>query len=261
MECDYRKLRDTVAKQIQWDEFGCAYIQHNGLMFHSFFQPIYDRSMEIFGVEALARIYDNNGDLVRTDRYFKSLEQDDDTLLYSTYMCAAIHVINFARSIYRSKCIFINVAPVVFELISNDSFAIESLLKKLDALQLKPEQIIYELIELQSHDYQLAVSGVKALESVNIRVAVDDFGVKSSTEHRVKIVQPSFLKLDRSLVVNAVETGCHGIEQAISLGRSTRSLIIAEGIENQAMLSHCQSCDIDFYQGYYLARPHKTPLA
>lgn len=257
---DYIKCRDRVESLIRFDEEGYAYTLYNELTFNSFYQPIYDRNMEIYGVEALVRITDVNGENISPYDYFKALESNDERMLFSTLMCAAIHVINFSRSVYRSKCLFINVAPPIFELVANDETAIESLLKKLALLQLKPNQIIYEIMELQGRNKELAISGIRSLERNNIKVAVDDYGTDHSTVKRVKIIQPDFLKLDKSIVELPLKKGTTEIQNAVDLGRSVESLVIAEGIETKEVLDNCLQCDVDLFQGYYLSMPHKTPL-
>lgn len=260
-EYDYIKIRDKVEKLIRLDEAGFAYTVHHGMSFNSFYQPIYDRDMEVYGVEALVRISDSQGNPVSPYDYFKSIEGDDEESIFSTLMCSAIHVINFSRSIYRNKCIFINVAPPIFELVANDQTAIDSLLKKLALLQLRSDQIIYEIMEFEGRDKNLAISGIRALAKSNIRVAVDDYGADHSTISRVKIIQPDFLKLDKSIVDVPFPDGKQKLKHAVGLGRDVQSLVIAEGIETQDILDNCLQCNVDLFQGFFLSRPHKTPLA
>ncbi|WP_367990530.1 EAL domain-containing protein [Vibrio sp. NTOU-M3] len=259
IDYDYHVFRERVEQTIFFCEQDGVCASYKDLKFASVFQPIFDRNMNVHGVEALVRIKDQHEQYYRPDLYFRSIEQDDHETLFVTLMCAVLHVLNFARSGYRDSRIFINVAPSIFELVANDQAAIDHLVSNLGRHQLTSDQITYEIMELQGRDDAQMVSGISKLAEHGIRIALDDYGVQCSTAERAKTIQPDYLKLDRSIIMTDPEKVVSNISCAIKLAGQINARTIAEGIETKEVLDACMDNGVDYFQGYWLARPEKAP--
>ncbi len=101
------------------------------------------------------------------------------------------------------------------------------------------------------------VSGLEALASKGVRIAVDDFGTGySSLSHLVSFPIDS-IKIDRSFVEKMLtERQSRSIVTAlIGLARSMRLSIVAEGVESDAQLRRLRALGCSNAQGYLFSVP------
>ena len=254
---DYARLHNNIIELIEEDaEYG-FYITYQDLTFTSVFQPIFDREHNIYGVEALARIFDANGSAVNPHDYFESIIHDDEVSAIATLICSTIHMLNFSRSCYYDKKLFINVTPVIFEILSNHDIAVNTLIRGLKKIGVSPTQLVYEIIEFEGRNLESVLNGIQKLANFGIEVAIDDYGSAYSTEERVRSIKPDYLKIDKSIVDLLAVFKYNKFHHAVSLGRSIKAKTIAEGIETKAVFERCVESGADYFQGYYLARPHR----
>ncbi|MCO5111920.1 MAG: EAL domain-containing protein [Burkholderiaceae bacterium] len=73
----------------------------------------------------------------------------------------------------------------------------------------------------------------------------------------------SAIKLDRMLVtgIECEEDVAMIARAAVSLGKSLRKTVVAEGVENQAQFDFLRYQGCDEFQGYLLSRPGWVSLA
>jgi diguanylate cyclase (GGDEF)-like protein len=103
----------------------------------------------------------------------------------------------------------------------------------------------------------------KALSDRQIDLAIDDFGTGYSSLAYLNEIPVEFLKIDRCFVEAIDKNGDSPINQdalqivkgIISLGKSLRKKVVAEGIETPTQLGALIEFSCDFAQGYYLSRP------
>ncbi|WP_017220728.1 EAL domain-containing protein [Moritella dasanensis] len=254
---DYASLHKNIVDLIEQDAEHGFYITDQDLTFTSVFQPIFDREHNIYGVEALARIFDANGAPVNPHDYFESIRHDDESSAIATLTCAIIHMLNFSYSCHYDKKLFINVTPVIFEILSNHDIAVDTLVRGLKKIGLSPAQLVYEIIEFEGRNLESVLNGIQKLASFGIEVAIDDYGSAYSTEARVRSIKPDYLKIDKSIVDLLAAFKYSKFHHAVSLGHSIKAQTIAEGIETKEVLERCMASGADYFQGYYLARPEK----
>jgi EAL domain-containing protein (putative c-di-GMP-specific phosphodiesterase class I) len=98
---------------------------------------------------------------------------------------------------------------------------------------------------------------LKTLRERGVRVAVDDFGTGYSSLSYLRKFPIDALKIDQSFVrqitTAPVETTI--VAAIISMGRSLKLRVIAEGVETQEELAFLQTHQCDEAQGYYFSRP------
>ncbi|QUM75769.1 EAL domain-containing protein [Moritella sp. 24] len=257
---NYAMLHRKIIDLLRIDDDNYFYISYKGFTFTSVFQPIFDRECNIYGVEALVRITDDNGMPVNPYGYFDAIRNDDKSSVISTLICAIIHGLNFARSCYCDKKLFINVTPAIFEILSNNDIAVNTLIRRLKMLGLSPTQIVYEIIEFEGRNLASVLKGIKKLSNFGIEIALDDYGSAFSTESRAKAVTPDYLKIDKSIVDLLAAFKYSKFHHAMKISRAIAAKTIAEGIETKETFECCMESGADYFQGFYLARPHKAPL-
>jgi diguanylate cyclase (GGDEF)-like protein/PAS domain S-box-containing protein len=98
---------------------------------------------------------------------------------------------------------------------------------------------------------------LKELKAKGVRVAVDDFGTGYSSLSYLRKFPIDALKIDQSFVrqitTSPDETSI--VTAVISMGRSLKLRVVAEGVETQAELAFLQAHQCEEAQGYYFSRP------
>ena len=123
---------------------------------------------------------------------------------------------------------------------------------------LDPRLLEVELTEsvLMKHAESTA-SILKALRARGVQVAVDDFGTGYSSLSYLRKFPIDALKIDQSFVnqITTVPDETIIVKAVISMGRSLKLRVIAEGVETQEQLAFLQAHQCDEAQGYYFSRP------
>jgi len=102
-----------------------------------------------------------------------------------------------------------------------------------------------------------AASVLQELRARGVRVALDDFGTGYSSLSYLRKFPMDALKIDQSFVrqitTNPDDTTI--VSAIISMGRSLKLRVIAEGVETREELEFLQAHQCDEGQGYYFSRP------
>jgi EAL domain-containing protein (putative c-di-GMP-specific phosphodiesterase class I) len=88
-------------------------------------------------------------------------------------------------------------------------------------------------------------------------VAVDDFGTGYSSLSYLRKFSIDALKIDQSFVrqITTVPDETTIVTAVISMGRSLKLRVIAEGVETREELEFLRAHECDEAQGYYFSRP------
>jgi len=102
-----------------------------------------------------------------------------------------------------------------------------------------------------------AESILKTLRSKGIQIAVDDFGTGYSSLSYLRKFPIDSLKIDQSFVrqITTVPDETTIVTAIISMGRSLKLRVVAEGVETHEELAFLQAHDCDEAQGFYFSRP------
>jgi diguanylate cyclase (GGDEF)-like protein/PAS domain S-box-containing protein len=123
---------------------------------------------------------------------------------------------------------------------------------------LAPQYLELELTEsLLLADADVTLSVLKELKSMGVTLAIDDFGTGYSSFNYLRQFRVSKLKIDGSFIRDvAVNPDDAAITTAIiSMAKSLRLKVIAEGVENEAQMSFLRAHHCDEIQGYYFSKP------
>jgi diguanylate cyclase (GGDEF)-like protein/PAS domain S-box-containing protein len=130
--------------------------------------------------------------------------------------------------------------------------------KVLEETGLLPEFLELELTEgLLLANADVTVSVLQELKAMGVTLAIDDFGTGYSSFSYLRQFHVNNLKIDRSFI-NDVATNQDdaAITAAIiSMARSMKLKVIAEGVENEAQMSFLRAHQCDEIQGYYFSKP------
>jgi diguanylate cyclase (GGDEF)-like protein/PAS domain S-box-containing protein len=112
-----------------------------------------------------------------------------------------------------------------------------------------------ESLLLANADVTLSV--LRELKSMGLTLAIDDFGTGYSNFTSLRQFGVSKLKIDRSFISDvATNPDDSAITAAIiSMAKSLRLKVIAEGVENEAQMLFLRRNRCDEIQGYYFSKP------
>jgi diguanylate cyclase (GGDEF)-like protein len=107
------------------------------------------------------------------------------------------------------------------------------------------------------NDAKFTASVLQKLKGMGIRIAVDDFGTGYSSLSYLREFPIDILKIDRTFVNQITsDSGDSTIVNAIvSMGRSLKHLVVAEGIETNEQRTYLQAHHCEQGQGYLFSRP------
>lgn len=142
-----------------------------------------------------------------------------------------------------------------------DPRLIETVRSALADSGLAPERLTLELTESAIiHDRLFALEQLRALKTMGLATALDDFGVGYSSLDVLRSFPFDRIKLDASFVAEIERD-----EQAVSILRSVAALgvtlnmpVLAEGIEQPAQLAIVSREGCSAIQGYLIGRPSRT---
>ncbi len=225
----------------------------NGGYIRSVYQPIVSlQNGTIWGYEALSRIalpscHLNIEQLFRMASKARKLWELEK--LCRTQALKGAHNKPFGHKL------FLNVDPnIIYDPDFIAGFTQEKLLK----LGLNPDDIIFEITEKSSvSSLPVFTEAIAHYQRQGFKIAIDDFGSGYSGLARACSFSPNYLKIDMS-IVRGIDRDSR--KRSVILGivkfcREAGIQIIAEGIETPEELSTLIELDVDFGQGYFLARP------
>jgi len=128
----------------------------------------------------------------------------------------------------------------------------------LDETSLDPGFLELELTEsvLMEHS-ESAASILQALREKGVQVAIDDFGTGYSSLSYLRKFPVDALKIDQSFVSHISTAGDNAsiVTAVISMARSLKLRVVAEGVETLEELAFLQTQQCDEGQGFYFSRP------
>ena len=148
----------------------------------------------------------------------------------------------------------VNISVVEFR----DQNFLESVRAILKETRLEPRCLELELTEsvLMQHAEKTTVV-LQQLKAMGVQLAVDDFGTGYSSLSYLRRFPIDALKIDRSFVreITTNPDDATIVSAVISMGRSLKQRVIAEGVETREQLAFLQNQHCGEGQGYYFSRP------
>jgi diguanylate cyclase (GGDEF)-like protein/PAS domain S-box-containing protein len=148
----------------------------------------------------------------------------------------------------------VNISAMEFR---DDSF-LESVFTILGETGLDPRSLELELTEsVLMKRAESAASVLQTLRARGVQVAVDDFGTGYSSLSYLRKFPIDALKIDQSFVrqITSAPDDTTIVTAVISMGRSLKLRVVAEGVETQEEMVFLQAHHCEEAQGYYFGRP------
>lgn len=228
-------------------------IRNNRIETH--FQPILSaRKKSVVGLEALSRGVDAERGLIPPKILFELANQQNLSLEFDR-LCRDNALRRFREVCYdESLLLFLNLSTSVLDFgITGPDYLVE----KINELGLSPENIAIEMLESEVTDTENLKRFVNACREHGFLIALDDVGIGYSNLDRILLVKPDILKIDRGLVQN-IDGDYYKQElfkSLVVLAQKIGALVVAEGVETQEEALVCYDYGVDFFQGFYFAKP------
>ena len=146
----------------------------------------------------------------------------------------------------------VNISAMQFR----DENFLEGVFAILEDTGLDPRSLELELTEsvLMKHA-DSAASILKSLKAKGVQLAIDDFGTGYSSLSYLRKFPVDALKIDQSFVRQITTTPAETtiVAAVISMGRSMKLRVVAEGVETQEDLAFLQAHQCEEAQGYYFS--------
>lgn len=222
--------------------------------FLPYFQPQFcARSLEISGVEALARWNHPKEGILTPDVFLKTADDlnvvplidriiMEQTLWQSTrWKAAGIEIPKMSVNVSAGRL--------------NDA----NLMEGLEGLSFEPGTLSFELLEsifLDDKNDQIAANFEK-LRQVGIDIEIDDFGTGYASIVSLIHLRPARLKIDRQLILPIIQSEGQRrlVASIIEIGQSLGIKVVAEGVETMEHARILRELGCDALQGYAFAAP------
>lgn len=211
-------------------------------------QPLFDRQGKVHHVEALMRVRHDGViyspasflDLVKPTQLYPRLSM---MMIDETFRLMKPHNVGFTLNFTARD--LANEA-----LIDRLKFWLKG---GVDA-----ERVTLEIVESDSlRDFDRFTYTLHELRRLGCKLAIDDFGSAYSNLERVMRLKPDWIKLDGSLIRHLVDSEVNRIlvKRVVQLCQDLHIRTVAEHVHDQATMSILMGMGVDFFQGFYLAKP------
>jgi diguanylate cyclase (GGDEF)-like protein len=125
-----------------------------------------------------------------------------------------------------------------------------------------PRDVVLEITERETiTDLDRLHHVLERYREAGFRIAVDDVGEGRCTLEVLATAMPEYLKLARSLVLDADSRGPRAaIEAAVAFARSSGATVIAEGVESGREVERMRVLGVHAGQGWHLGHPVEAGL-
>jgi EAL domain-containing protein (putative c-di-GMP-specific phosphodiesterase class I) len=219
-----------------------------------FLQPIVDSATgKRIAAEALVRLRDDNGGIIRPDLFITLAEQEGFIIKLGEQVLSK--VCEFIRDHDLDEMgirwINVNLSPNQF-MSRNVPERFESILKEYGV---SPDRIHLELTEQSMIDFSLMQDQIRGLHETGFKFALDDYGSGYSNLTRVRQYPFCNIKIDMEVVWNYCRDRDPLLPALLQAFKQMSFSITAEGIETAEMADALREIGCDYFQGYYFSRP------
>ena len=132
------------------------------------------------------------------------------------------------------------------------------LLKHVKKNNINPSRVVLEILEdIDSLSSPQIISQLNSLRYHGFKIAIDDFGSRSSNLSRLLEFSPDYVKIDGAFIKDILtdKNSLIIVESVVNLCKKSGIKIIAEFVHNAEVQAKVQELAIEYSQGYYFGEP------
>ncbi|MHB1736369.1 MAG: putative bifunctional diguanylate cyclase/phosphodiesterase [Acidithiobacillus sp.] len=218
------------------------------------YQPVLSGgSRKVVGVEALARLRDDNGRILYPAEFLPQLSVDDLTNLSSMVLTQALEDLKKLDNLGWSLWVSFNVVPESF-----CGSCVPCLQGVIGASGVAPQRITLEILEGSDFlERNVALSALQGIKEMGIRLALDDVGSAYASLLRLKELPIDEIKLDQGFVrfLGERPQDLHFVRTIQDLASELQLDLVVEGVETPDILDAMLTTGVPYLQGYAISKP------
>lgn len=220
-----------------------------------YLQPQFDMDKKLRGFEALARMKDTEGVIIRPSEFIPIAEKNGliDRVDTSVLKKASLFL---AEALKKNPELSLSFNVSVKHLMKN-SF-VEELKEIVRSTGIPAENLELEITEsIMIDSVEKALNHINEVKQMGIKVAIDDFGTGYSSLSYLSKLPSDMLKIDKSFIdaMNKSESSKQYVASIVSIGHIFNLKVISEGVEQPEQLETLRNIGCDFIQGFLWGRP------
>jgi len=222
-------------------------LENNGIICH--YQPIFDRNKNISKYEVLVRMRDENGKILLPGEFLPIAKT---TKLYT----------RITKEVIKKSCEKFSKTGKEFNVnISiddiNDPELVDFILQTLKNTD-TGKKIGFEILETEGiENYDIVKNFIDKVKKLGAKVLLDDFGSGYSNFKHILSLNIDCIKIDGSLIqeVYKHKKNLIVVETIIDFAKKIGANTVAEFVCCKETFDIIKKLDIDYFQGFYLAKP------
>lgn len=225
--------------------------------FELMLQPKIDtNTRKICGAEALVRMRDTDGNLVKPNEFIPVAESSNLILKIGDWVLKrASTIITEYKNAGIDIPISINISDVQFK---NSAAFLAALNRLLENENCDPDKIILEIAENSITDDPIISAAILSeIKSYGYQISIDGYGVGFTSLSILKDLKIDEIKIDRQFLndvpFDAKSTAI--LQSIIMLGKSMDFRVVSMGVETEAQISILKENNCDEFQGFLISEP------
>ncbi|TFE03696.1 EAL domain-containing protein [Jeotgalibacillus sp. R-1-5s-1] len=233
------------------------FIQHGKMISH--LQPIMDiKNGELYGYESLLRADKDENPISPYELFQVANAAEMHSLLDQRAREEAIKARK--EKIDPGVKSFINFLPST---IYNPEYCLRHTFQIVNKYNVDPRDLVFEVVETEKiNDVDHLKKVFKTYKREGMKVALDDVGAGFSTIDMLKMLEPDYVKIDRSYISfcdqdHQKQDFLHRVYQT---SEQLGIKVLAEGMERNEELEICKKIGFDLGQGYLIGKPSEKAI-
>jgi len=214
-----------------------------------YFQAIMDnKSEEVVKYEALMRIFDEAGNMILPHVFIQKAKK---CRLYTKLMEQLIDkIVKYIVAYKKHVSINLDYTDILNPHIKR---SIISKIKKNNI----GEFLTIEILESEKiSNFNVVNEFISEIKKYKVQIAIDDFGTGFSNYEYILNLNIDYIKIDGSLIKKIDEDIYLNLIKSIVLFCKQQKIkIVAEFVSELSILRYVKAIEIDYSQGYYIAKP------
>lgn len=205
--------------------------------------------------EALIRLLDNKGHIVSPDDFLPQASKYFLMTKIDQYMVKEVFTWISINNEDKELKFSINLSG---QTLGNSDF-LEYVINLSKELKINPKRIIFEITENEAIQNRVkANSFLEKLRQFGFSFSLDDFGTGLSSFEYLKNLPIAYLKIDGVFIKDILNDDVDKtlVESIYKIAESMHIEVIAEYVENKAIMEEIKRIGLDYAQGYGIKKPH-----
>ena len=225
--------------------------------FELYYQPKLDMTYKkLIGYEALIRWQHSEKGMIPPSDFIPVAEETGLIIPIGEWVLktAIAQLKKWNDNIDPDLSVSINISASQFK----DAYLVDSIKTIIETIQVNPNNIELEITETTAlYDIQYAISVLKQIKTLGIKISLDDFGTGYSSLNYLTVLPIDYLKIDKSFIDHATKEKSKKeiIKSVINLAHACDLKVVAEGVETYEQFIFLRDEKCDIMQGYYFSKP------